>query len=58
MRVAAMQGFSWFSNGKTAAEAKLARAALTTSHSGRSLGHGSWICSPAGFGQKSSCKAR
>lgn len=56
--VKATQGFDWFSNGRTAAEAKLARVNLTGSQSGRSLGQGSWICSPAGFGKKSSCIAR
>ena len=33
-------------------------AAVTTSRTGKSLGKGSWICSPAGFGKKSSCRRR
>lgn len=58
VQVKASAGFSWFSNGKSAAEARLAQANLNGRHSGRSLGHGRWICSPAGFGKKSSCNAR
>lgn len=58
VRVKATQGFSWFSNGRTAAEAQRARGNLTRIQYGRFLGHGSWICSPAGFGKKSRCFAR
>ncbi|WP_296763211.1 hypothetical protein [Sediminimonas sp.] len=58
VRVKATQGFSWFSNGRTAAEAERARSNLTLVQYGRTLGHGSWICSPAGFGKKSRCFAR
>lgn len=58
IQVKASAGFSWFSNGKSATEARVAQANLRGRHSGRSLGHGSWICSPAGFGKKSSCIAR
>ena len=58
VRVTATQGFSWFSNGRTAAEAERARRNLTGIQSARLLGHGSWICSPAGFGKKSKCFAR
>ena len=58
VRVNAVQGFSWFSNGRTAAEAEQARRNLTGIQSARLLGQGSWICSPAGFGKKSRCFAR
>lgn len=58
VRVKATQGFSWFSNGRTAAEAERARRNLTGVQSARLLGHGSWICSPAGFGKKSRCFPR
>ncbi|HAW45632.1 MAG TPA: hypothetical protein DCX34_00070 [Roseovarius sp.] len=58
VQVNATQGFSWFSNGQTAAEVERARRNLTGTQSARLLGHGSWICSPAGFGKKSRCFAR
>lgn len=54
----AVRGFNWFSNGQSAAQARLARASLNGLPTGRRLGNGSWICTAAGFGQKSRCVAR
>lgn len=57
-QVSTARNFNWFSNGQSASQARIAKASLTSVHSGRRLGHGSWICSPAGFGHKSHCIAR
>lgn len=34
------------------------KATLVTAQASRPLGHGSYICSPAGFGRKSQCYQR
>jgi hypothetical protein len=46
-------GFDWLAKRRPAgAQVQLASAVLP-----REIGRGSWICSPAGFGQKSRCHA-
>lgn len=52
----APSGFNWLANGKSRSEAKAEmqikdrQLALV-----KAKGGGSWICSPAGFGQRSKC---
>ena len=49
--------FDWFSNAATAASTAI-QAETVRTVSQRHLGHGSWICSPAGGGMSSSCTSR
>lgn len=58
IQISSPGSFDWFGNAQNADKARAARSSLTSVHSGRKLGQGSWICSPAGFGRKSSCIAR
>lgn len=56
-------GFDWHANGKTQSQnivpqQALADARLALQQFQVIYGTSSWICSPAGFGQKSSCYAR
>ena len=47
--------FNWLANG--AAVPSLDKARVGQKRSRVITGHGSWICSPAGFGQRSRCYA-
>ena len=49
--------FDWFSNAPKAAPGASQADAVRAANQ-RHLGHGSWICSPAGGGMSSSCFAR
>jgi hypothetical protein len=44
--------FDWFANRNTSAPQ------TTTTTRRYAHGSGSWVCSPAGFGRKSTCRAR
>jgi hypothetical protein len=58
VRVAAASRFDWLANGRAAGTANAPRSATTVAYNGRMLGGGAYICSPAGFGQRSFCTER
>ncbi len=55
VRIKTAAQFNWFANGQSASAATAAKQDLVQQVS---LGRGSWICSPAGFGHQSTCIAR
>ncbi len=56
-RIIQASGFNWLANGNTISkrEARARQAAVRASFMS-TRGGASWICSPAGFGQKSRCR--
>lgn len=58
-RLANNASFDWLTKkSATRSESRPQPAAAKRIRSGRSLGRGSYICTPAGFGKRASCRAR
>lgn len=49
--------FDWMGNRKSVRTVAFSRLVNSTKQTPRQIGRGSYICSPAGFGQKSRCYA-
>lgn len=54
-RAVTASGFDWFANGASANRKMLLRRAARRASMQSTKGRATWICSPAGFGQKSRC---